>query len=49
MVAASGWGSHEGRPRTEQAGFDHHLVEPFDLARLAELIDSVRARKPGIG
>lgn len=28
MIALSGWGTEDDRRRTEEAGFDHHLVKP---------------------
>jgi PAS domain S-box-containing protein len=30
IVALSGWGQHEDKRRTREAGFDHHLVKPID-------------------
>ena len=38
LVAQTGWGQEEDRRRSEQAGFDHHLVKPVDLAVLASLL-----------
>jgi signal transduction histidine kinase len=32
LVAVTGWGQPEERRRTRDAGFDHHLVKPVDLA-----------------
>lgn len=37
LVALTGWGQEEDRRRSEDAGFDHHLVKPADL----DLIESV--------
>ena len=34
LVAVTGWGQPEDRRRTRQAGFDHHLVKPPDLAAI---------------
>jgi len=31
LVAVTGWGQPEDRLRTEEAGFDHHLVKPPEL------------------
>jgi PAS domain S-box-containing protein len=31
LVAVTGWGQPEDRRRTQQAGFDHHLVKPPEL------------------
>jgi signal transduction histidine kinase len=32
LVAVTGWGQPEDRQRTRDAGFDHHLVKPPELA-----------------
>ena len=31
LVAVTGWGQPEDRRRTQEAGFDHHLVKPPEL------------------
>jgi CheY-like chemotaxis protein len=38
LIAVSGYGQESDRRRSEQAGFDHHLVKPVDTARLQELL-----------
>jgi signal transduction histidine kinase/ActR/RegA family two-component response regulator len=38
LVALTGWGQEEDRRRSEDAGFDAHLVKPIDLAALANLL-----------
>lgn len=43
LVALTGWGQEEDRRRSREAGFDHHLVKPLDLAALQELLGSYRA------
>jgi CheY-like chemotaxis protein len=43
LVALSGYGRSEDQRRALEAGFDHHLVKPPDLARLAELLGRVAA------
>lgn len=45
IIALTGWGQAEDRQRTKEAGFDHHLVKPVDVARLKELLDEA-ARPP---
>jgi CheY-like chemotaxis protein len=40
LIALTGWGQAEDRARSSEAGFDHHLVKPVDLATLAALIES---------
>jgi signal transduction histidine kinase/ActR/RegA family two-component response regulator len=38
LVALTGWGQDEDRRRSQEAGFDHHLVKPVDLSDLQELL-----------
>jgi len=42
LIALTGWGQEEDRRRTEEAGFDHHLTKPADLAALQSLLTSLR-------
>ena len=41
LIALSGYGRDEDKQAAIDAGFDHHLVKPPDLARLAELLVQV--------
>ena len=41
LVALTGWGQDEDRRRIREAGFDHHLVKPVDLASLQALLTSL--------
>lgn len=41
LVAVTGWGQDSDRQRSEEAGFDHHLVKPVDPHRLHELLSSM--------
>jgi CheY-like chemotaxis protein len=45
LVALTGWGQEEDRRRTEDAGFDAHLVKPVDEAALSRLLDGLVASK----
>jgi signal transduction histidine kinase len=49
LVALSGWGQEEDRCRSEQAGFDEHLVKPADLETIKHVcqraIESGQAKK----
>src|SRR5688572_30052322 len=45
LVALTGWGQDEDRRRTEEAGFDAHLVKPVDEAALGTLLDDLAASK----
>jgi CheY-like chemotaxis protein len=41
MVALTGWGQTDDRLRSEEAGFDHHLVKPVEPAALEALLESL--------
>jgi PAS domain S-box-containing protein len=41
LIALTGWGQEEDRRRTEEAGFNHHVVKPVDLAVLMKLLASL--------
>jgi CheY-like chemotaxis protein len=38
IVALTGWGQEGDRVRTEDAGFDHHIIKPAELNRLTRLL-----------
>jgi CheY-like chemotaxis protein len=38
LIALTGWGQKEDRQKSEEAGFDHHLVKPVNLDALKELL-----------
>jgi signal transduction histidine kinase len=40
LVALTGWGQHEDRRRSYQAGFDYHLVKPADPADIERICRS---------
>jgi CheY-like chemotaxis protein len=40
LVALTGWGQEDDRRRTQEAGFDHHIVKPIDTATLQRLLAS---------
>jgi len=40
LIALTGWGGKTVQKRTEEAGFDHHLVKPIEPAALLELLAS---------
>ena len=42
LVALTGYGQQEDRRQAEEAGFDHHLVKPADLALVSEILASVQ-------
>lgn len=43
LVAISGYGLESDLKRSEEAGFDHHLVKPADFGRLQEILATVKA------
>jgi PAS domain S-box-containing protein len=38
IIAQTGWGQEEDKRRSREAGFDHHLVKPVDIAELEHLL-----------
>jgi CheY-like chemotaxis protein len=38
LVALTGWGQEQDRQRSQEAGFDHHLVKPAEIAALEALL-----------
>jgi CheY-like chemotaxis protein/anti-sigma regulatory factor (Ser/Thr protein kinase) len=42
LVALTGYGQNEDRRLAEEAGFDHHLVKPADLAQVSSILASVQ-------
>ena len=38
LIALTGWGQETDRQRSQEAGFDHHLVKPVDPAELLHLL-----------
>ena len=40
MIALTGWGQEDDRRKSEEAGFNGHLVKPVDYDKLLELLDS---------
>jgi len=45
LVALSGWGQDDDRRRSEEAGFDAHLVKPIDNGVLVRLLAELSAGK----
>ncbi len=44
IAAVSGYGGPEDRRKSQEAGFDSHLVKPIGRATLEELVKSAAAR-----
>ena len=43
LVALTGWGQESDRRRSQEAGFDTHLVKPLDLEKLTALLAQLPA------
>jgi signal transduction histidine kinase/CheY-like chemotaxis protein len=43
LLAITGYGQSSDRKKSQEAGFDHHLVKPIDLATLQSLLPSPRS------
>jgi signal transduction histidine kinase/ActR/RegA family two-component response regulator len=48
LVALSGWGRQTDRRRAMDAGFDHHLIKPADMAALRAVLATVSDRATSI-
>ena len=46
LVALTGWGQESDRRRSQDAGFDTHLVKPLDLEKLNALLARLPAHAP---
>jgi CheY-like chemotaxis protein len=44
VIAQTGWGDPAQRARSQEAGFDHHLVKPVDVATLKSLLSDIAPR-----
>jgi CheY-like chemotaxis protein/two-component sensor histidine kinase len=45
LVALTGWGQHEDRRRSREAGFNHHFVKPVEPKTLELLLTEAKRRK----
>jgi CheY-like chemotaxis protein len=43
LVAVTGYGQEQDRRAALEAGFDHHMVKPVDLDRLAAILAGVKS------
>ena len=41
LVAMTGYGQESDRQRSQEAGFDHHLVKPANFEKVQEILASV--------
>jgi PAS domain S-box-containing protein len=47
LIAVTGYGQEQDRRTAFEAGFDHHLVKPVDMDRLAGLLAEVQEKRGG--
>ena len=40
IIALTGWGQEDDRRKSEEAGFNGHLIKPVDYDKLLELLDT---------
>jgi signal transduction histidine kinase/CheY-like chemotaxis protein len=45
LIALTGWSQQEDHHRSAEAGFDHHLTKPLDLAALRAILSNWKARE----
>jgi CheY-like chemotaxis protein len=43
LVALTGWGQEEDRRRSQEAGFNTHMVKPVEPAALEQLLAGLQA------
>ena len=41
LVAMTGYGQETDRQRSQEAGFDHHLVKPADFGKVQQILATV--------
>jgi CheY-like chemotaxis protein len=49
LVALTGWGQESDRRRSQEAGFDAHLVKPLDLDKLTVVLAQLPEHAPHVG
>jgi signal transduction histidine kinase/DNA-binding response OmpR family regulator len=49
MIALTGYGEAESRLRSQQAGFDHHVVKPADIDFLLSIVSQLPAKLDAAG
>ena len=47
LVAVTGWGQEEDRERSNEAGFDTHIVKPVDHDALMKLLSTMLSARNG--
>ena len=49
MIALTGWGQEDDRRKSEEAGFNGHMVKPVDYDKLLDLLESVSKQTTSSG
>ena len=44
LVAMTGYGQDRDRQRSQEAGFDHHLVKPPDFGKVQSILANVKPK-----
>ncbi len=47
LVALTGWGQEEDRRRSQEAGFDHHLIKPAEPEAVYQLLAGAKVLAAG--
>ena len=45
LIAVTGWGQDDDRRRSQEAGFDHHMVKPVDPQALIKMLAGLQVAK----
>ena len=45
LIAATGWGQEEDRRKSQEAGFDHHMVKPVNPRVLMKLLADLQVER----
>jgi signal transduction histidine kinase/CheY-like chemotaxis protein len=46
LVALTGWGQEDDRRRTDEAGFNYHIIKPADPGEIEKLLRSINEVRP---
>ena len=47
LIACTGWGQSEDRRKSQEAGFDHHLVKPVSARVILQIVNAVQPAERG--
>jgi CheY-like chemotaxis protein len=45
LIAVTGWGQEDDLRRSQEAGFDHHMVKPVDPQALMRLLAELKPKE----